>query len=248
MDGGTNKMNYDPVIGYSPLDRVDIGKLRRLVGINRRILDDYYSPRGGDRVLVAGAGNGEEAALIHREYRCATVGVDIHLRSADAAADLAGLSFLQMDLENLAFADGSFAMIYCYHVLEHVSNHVTVLREFHRVLGPAGVLFIGFPNRHRLFSYFGTSQKASVAEKISWNFKDYADRFRGRFENKFGAHAGFTEKEFLRDVTALFGTVHAVRNQYMQLKYVQHLRLINAAIRSGLAEYLFPSNYFVCVH
>ena len=41
-------------------------------------------------------------------------------------------------------------------------------------------------------------------DRIKWNINDYKYRLRGKFENKFGAHAGFTEKEFIKDASQCF--------------------------------------------
>jgi 2-polyprenyl-3-methyl-5-hydroxy-6-metoxy-1,4-benzoquinol methylase len=138
-------------------------------------------------------------------------------------------------------------LIYCYHVLEHVNDHIAVLSELKRVLRPGGVLFIGFPNKNRLFSYIGTSQKASVLDKIRWNLSDYGYRLKGKFENRFGAHAGFTEREFLSTASTFFSHIHAVRNQYMIYKYPRYSGIITILIKEGFNELLFPSNYYICI-
>ena len=42
--------------------------------------------------------------------------------------------------------DGSFASIDCQHVIEHVENPLFLMKECHRVLGPAGRAVIVTPN------------------------------------------------------------------------------------------------------
>src|SRR5262249_22552432 len=39
---------------------------------------------------------------------------------------------------DIQFSDATFDVIYCSHVLEHVRNDRRAMREFHRVLKPAG--------------------------------------------------------------------------------------------------------------
>jgi SAM-dependent methyltransferase len=131
--------------------------------------------------------------------------------------------------------------------LEHVSDHLAVLKELWRVLRPDGVLFIGFPNKHRLFSYIGTSQKVSILEKIKWNLNDYLYKLKGQFENKYGAHAGFTEREFLSDSIGIFREVRPVRNEYMLIKYASLQFFMRFSAYIGLGEILFPSNYYICI-
>lgn len=238
---------YNKTIGYSPLEDVDRDKMRQVILVNKTIIDKYFSSNPTSRILVAGAGQGDEADLIFDEFKLETIGVDINIINADGSKIRKGLSFHRQNLEKLAFVNNSFSMIYSFHVLEHVSDHLAVLRELHRVLSPGGVLFIGFPNKHRLFSYISTSQKASVLEKIKWNINDYIYRVKGKFENKYGAHAGFSEKGFVSESSGIFQKVLPVRNEYMLIKYAGIKRLINMSIRMGFAEILFPSNYYVCI-
>ncbi len=211
--------DYDKAIGYSPLECVDAQKMGRLIEICKKIISDYYLTKPSDTVLVAGAGSGQEAILIKKEFQLRTIGIDININPHRLNYHEQGLEFLIQDLTNLAFRENVFPIVYCYHVLEHVMDHMLVLGELHRVLKPGGVLFIGFPNKHRLISYIGTSQKASAFEKIKWNMLDYSQRLKGKFENKYGAHAGFTEKEFMVDASNIFTAVQSVRNQYLLMKY-----------------------------
>jgi ubiquinone/menaquinone biosynthesis C-methylase UbiE len=241
------KKTYSNEIGYSPLENVDRTKMRQLVRCNKELVDKYFSGNQGDKILVAGAGQGDEAELIFDEFGFETIGVDINIVNLTTLERQLGVSLCKQNLENLAFVDNSFSFIYSYHVLEHVSDHLAVLKELRRVLKPGGVLFIGFPNKHRLFSYIGTSQKASALEKIKWNLTDYSYRIRGMFENRCGAHAGFSEREFLFDVDGIFQEVHPVRNEYMMIKYARFRFLLSFLTFLGLGEVLFPSNYYICL-
>ena len=238
---------YDEVIGYSPLEDVDHGKLLKLVRTNKKIIDPYLTTRKKGMVLVAGAGLGQEAVIIGREFNLKTVGVDLKIDLQSLPNNCLEITFQRQNLMDLAFRENTFSLVYCYHVLEHVPDHRIVLKEIHRVLSPGGVLFIGFPNKHRLVSYLGTAQKVSSLDKIKWNINDLITRLRGRFENEFGAHAGFTQKEFIEDTSTLFDVVHPVRNQYMLNKYSRLYGFIRLVIKTGLEEFIFPSNYYICI-
>ena len=237
---------YDRTIGYSPLEHVDEEKMLQVVKVNKKIIESYYSPQFGDIILVAGAGHGQEAMILGKVYRLTTFGVDLNIESINLAGDYSDVFFQRQDISSLAFLSSTFSLIYCYHVLEHVQDHTAVLRELERVLKPGGVLFIGFPNKSRIFSYIGTSQKASIRDKIKWNLIDYGYRLRCKFDNQYGAHAGFAEKEFVAAAAGIFGAVHSVRNQYMLYKYSRYASAMRLLIRIGLNEFVFPSNYFVC--
>lgn len=52
---------------------------------------------------------------------------------------------VQMDLTDIPFSDGTFDVIYCSHVLEHVPDDRQAMRELRRVLAPAGWAVIQVP-------------------------------------------------------------------------------------------------------
>ena len=237
---------YSKTIGYSPLDLVDQDKLLQVIRVNKRIIDEYLPVKKEGTILVAGAGLGYEAVLINQEFKLKTVGVDLNIDSNNLFPKKLDLLLQRQDLTSLAFGGNAFDLVYCYHVLEHVADHMAVLKEIYRVLKPGGVLFVGFPNKNRLFSYIGTSQKASRLDKIKWNINDYIYRMQGKFENIYGAHAGFTEKEFFKDASSVFETINPVRNKYMYLKYPNLGVFLNCVIKTKFAEFVFPSNYYIC--
>jgi SAM-dependent methyltransferase len=240
-------VRYDRAIGYSPLEVADADKLRRLAQLNKGIVSSWYLPESTDTILVAGAGSGLEAACVEETFQAMTIGVDLHITSSSAVRRRHALCLARQDLQSLGLRPGSISFFYCYHVLEHVLDPVAVLEELRRVLKPAGVLFVGFPNRHRLVSYVDTSQRASIIEKIGWNLRDYRYRMQGKFRNEDGAHAGFTEAEFIAAASGLFERVCSVRHRYMLAKYPGFARLLHPLAALGLDEVIYPSNYFVCV-
>jgi SAM-dependent methyltransferase len=241
------KAEYNASIGYSALELVDPDKMRRVIEINKRLILAYRALDAEDRILVAGAGLGIEATLIGEVFGQKTVGVDLNIAPDLASVKGGGVALLRQDIMALGFADNAFTLVYSYHVLEHVADHRIALAEIYRVLRPGGLLFVGFPNRNRLVSYIEPSQKITMADRVLWNLHDYGFRVRGRFHNKRGAHAGFSDKEFRRDACELFKAVYAVRDQYMLLKYPSFGRLIQFLRTTGLGEVVFPSNYYICL-
>ena len=206
---------YNKTTGYSPLDQFNETRLRRQVAVNARVIRDRISLNPGERILVAGTGVGREAVLVCDEFQRETVGIDLNVKPAYLPDRSIDVNLQVQDLQSLAFADNSFSLVYCFHVLEHVADPYRVLLEFFRVLKSGGSAFIGFPNKNRLISYIGTSQNVKFAEKVKWNLIDLKYRLSGRFENRYGAHAGFSQREFMEMARDVFESTTPVRNQYM---------------------------------
>jgi SAM-dependent methyltransferase len=54
---------------------------------------------------------------------------------------------LRSDLTKTGFADDSFDVIICYHVLEHIPDDGAAISELARILKPGGIAFIQVPRR-----------------------------------------------------------------------------------------------------
>ena len=54
---------------------------------------------------------------------------------------------IHADLEDarLPFDDNTVTFINCSHVLEHINNYISLMKEFHRILEPGGILHITVP-------------------------------------------------------------------------------------------------------
>ena len=52
---------------------------------------------------------------------------------------------LKLDIQDTGLPDGSYDVIICNHVLEHVGDYMTALKEIRRVLSPGGALICSFP-------------------------------------------------------------------------------------------------------
>jgi len=89
-----------------------------------------------------------------------------------------------VDIQDLKFADESFDLIYCSHVLEHVPDDSQAMRELHRVLAPDGVAVILVPQRNTAETYEDSSittpegrEKAfGQWDHLRWYGRDFTDR------------------------------------------------------------------------
>ena len=184
-----------------------------------RFLIEQFAQRGlrlSDMdVLFAGCGAAEEVNVF-RSVGCRLTAIDIELR--EGLRSDSEVRFVECPVERMPFGDGSFDVIYSYHLLEHVARPREALAEIHRVLRPGGCLYLGVPNRSRLVGYVG-SRETSLATKVRWNVADYRMRLKGRFKNEYGAHAGFSKGELDALLRPFFPRVEWVTVDYLQSKY-----------------------------
>lgn len=102
--------------------------------------------RVGDRkarLLEAGCGSAHAARRLADDPNFQVTCCDIH-RSDRMPQDV---PFCRVDLcETLPFADGSFDVVVCTEVIEHLKAQLLTLEEFARVLKPDGLLVLTLPN------------------------------------------------------------------------------------------------------
>lgn len=113
-------------------------------------------------------------------------------------------AMVKMDITNIDYADGSFSVIYCSHVLEHVQDDIKAMNEFLRVLKKGGWALLQVPiTAEKTFEdpsitdpadrkrYFGQS------DHVRRYGPDYIDRLRavGFSAEKFKASDLLSEAE-----------------------------------------------------
>jgi phosphatidylethanolamine/phosphatidyl-N-methylethanolamine N-methyltransferase len=113
----------------------------------------------GDRVLEVGVGTGINTALYPSD--CAVTGIDFSSSMLEKAHDriarkgVRNVRLMQMDAQNMKFADDSFDIVYAPYVISVVPDPVAVTREMYRVCRPGGKIIIlnHFRSKSRIGSW-----------------------------------------------------------------------------------------------
>jgi O-antigen biosynthesis protein len=104
----------------------------------------------GCRVLDYGSGEGYGTATLASRAASVT-GVDIDpaaIAHAQAKYEtIPNITFETLADHRLPYPDGSFDVITCFEVIEHVPDPALVIAEIARLLSPTGVLLISTPNK-----------------------------------------------------------------------------------------------------
>ncbi len=110
--------------------------------------------KAGMRVLDAGCGGGRHLCESFRTAGVDVAGVDLKWDDLCKARGYLNLMagetsgrwvVAQADVTKLPFADGSFDIVVCSEVLEHIEDNRTAVRELVRVLKPGGDLVVTVP-------------------------------------------------------------------------------------------------------
>jgi phosphatidylethanolamine/phosphatidyl-N-methylethanolamine N-methyltransferase len=102
--------------------------------------------RPDDRILEVGVGTGINTSMYPRN--CHVTGVDLSSSMLEKARErvaregLRNVRLLEMDAQNLTFADASFDIVYAPYLVSVVPDPVQVAREMRRVCRPGGKIII----------------------------------------------------------------------------------------------------------
>ncbi len=110
------------------------------------------------------------------------IGIDVDETVIDHARRVyfaPNLKFLRGSVDALPLADQSVDMIASFETIEHVQNHVEMLREFRRCLKPKGTLLISSPNKHVYSDLANYSNEFHVSELY---FGEFRDALRAQFK------------------------------------------------------------------
>jgi SAM-dependent methyltransferase len=134
----------DYVHGYSPRETVRLTEQSFI--LETLLHTETHYPKGS-KVLETGCGVGAQTRILaRRNPEAHLTSIDISpesLAKAKEAINSAGLSnvtFKQMDIMDLSFAEDSFDHVFICFVLEHLPNPHQALVDLKRILKPGGTL------------------------------------------------------------------------------------------------------------
>ena len=183
------KIKYDPILGYSDISNVNFNKLVARL----KIIADFNGFESAKRILLVGCGNGDEAFALAQFCKSKIYGIDLNAIPYESD----DIVIINGSADNLPWVNNYFDLVICNHVMEHVDSPKAVLREIKRVLLPRGYYYIAFPNKRRVVpSYWSSHLKLSLREIVVFNLRDLKYILNGKWENKYGAHAGFSHREW----------------------------------------------------
>jgi len=127
-------VNYDQAAGeYAAHRQVHPGVFRELC--------ERGALSSGSTILEVGCGTGNYARALVARFGCAACGIDpSEGMLARACARSAGIPWLLGRAEQLAFAGGTFDLVFSVDVIHHVADKPAFYREAARVLRPGGRL------------------------------------------------------------------------------------------------------------
>ncbi len=124
------------------------------------VLADLVVKLKPDRILDIGCGSGFLAGLIRKQLPDIKIhGVDFSIEALKRCKNTSQVYCVDIEHSHIPFKDGTFDLIICSEVLEHLFRPEHIVAEIHRLLTIDGIGIVTVPNfsfwRFRLQSLFG---------------------------------------------------------------------------------------------
>ena len=155
------------------------------------LLDWFFPPVAGERILDVGCGSGVFASRM-AELGAKVTAVDSNKKVVDYGTEhfaRDGLEFRLGMLDELEMADDSYDAAVCLEVVEHVFAEQVerLLADFHRILRPGGRLLMTTPNYRGVWPF------------VEWASDFFGGRYRAHHTLGEGRHINFYHRARLRE-------------------------------------------------
>ena len=127
----------------------------------------------GKAVLDIASGEGYGAAMLANRAN-SVIGVDISVEAVAHARERYkknNLEFMVGDCANIPLQDACVDMVVSFETIEHHDQHEEMMREFKRVLRPAGILLISSPDKYHFSEEPGGRNPYHVKELYQHEFQ-----------------------------------------------------------------------------
>ncbi len=131
----------------------------------------------GKNVLDAACGEGYGSHLLATQAQ-SVIGVDISnqaIQHANRQYSESNLNFIQSDVLQMDFEDGTFDVVVSFETLEHLAEHEALIKDFKRVLKPDGVLIISTPDKMEYSDKTGFENEYHVKELYKNEFAELVE-------------------------------------------------------------------------
>lgn len=164
---------WDPESEFAPLHQINPLRLEWING---------QAPLAGKRVLDVGCGGGILADSMARKGASVT-GIDLSTKALKVAqlhaleAGTPNIQYREVPVETLAAeAPGSFDVVTCMEMLEHVPDPASVVEACHRLVKPGGSVFFSTINRNPksfLFAIVGAEYVLNLLPRGTHEWKKF---------------------------------------------------------------------------
>ncbi|MFG6449207.1 bifunctional 2-polyprenyl-6-hydroxyphenol methylase/3-demethylubiquinol 3-O-methyltransferase UbiG [Roseateles sp. BYS180W] len=162
---------WDPESEFKPLHRINPLRLDWI---------QSYAPLRGLRVLDVGCGGGILAEAMAKQG-AEVLGIDLAVKSLKVAqlhameSGVTSLAYKEIAVEALAQEQaGSFDVVTCMEMLEHVPDPASVVRACHALVRPGGWVFMSTLNRNLKSFLFAVVGAEYVLKLLPRGTHDYA--------------------------------------------------------------------------
>lgn len=161
-----------------------------------RALREHFSdkkPDGEWRVLDVGCGDGINLVGLNRivesqGWHASLYATDYNPLRVERASRFSFVQEVrQAAIQNIPYPDGWFDALLCNHVLEHIRDDETALRELKRVLRPGGLMILGVPNEGCALARF----RNHVLQRSILRTTDHVNFYTGAQLKEMLGKAGF---------------------------------------------------------
>jgi ubiquinone/menaquinone biosynthesis C-methylase UbiE len=194
-------------------------------------------------VLEIGVGQGTHAQLLAPRCKSFT-GIDLTSHAAAMTTRRLKLFMmpgrvLQMDAEDMDFADNSFDFIWSWGVIHHSADTRRVLQEMHRVLRPGG--------RSTIMVYYKSwwtfYVRGFLRGVFQWQFRKQASLHRVAQSATDGAIARYyTQRQWQETTKGLFETnsvqIYGLKNDLVPLPHGRLKQFLVDLVPDGVARFL----------